>query len=440
MQRLWTFQEGRLGKRVWFCFADRVLELSKVHSSWVDSFSRIPMSPNRSIELLIIRSYYASRVKRSQPSQDNTFENVGILNEALNSRLVSYTADEALCLGSLVAIDMKLILEAQMVTDYESKKVREDKEEKEWMERLKGEARMCVFWRLVSDKYGLPTGLTFSRVPQKLKATGYHWAPTTLFGFLPANRWAGGVKIRYELTTKATDNGLVGAYPGFILSESLIRTNLSAERSSYTGVLDAETQQLLFRDYEADAWYSCDLLEGWASNRGDPKGYQRLAVIMSRALKAQEVESHAVIDGFQETDSEKGVLACIRNFKEDQYVVEAHNHIVLAQLGSNQSKILRAASCCADRMLISWGVSTEEGAEEVSADEQEVCLHMSRSFIEEDPQLRTLCTSWAAYYNESSEAETWIFDQFHFLVKDFLLLGRRNAVIPVKAGQQWCID
>ena len=438
-QRLWTFQEGRLGKRVWFCFADRVLELNEVYSTWANNFNRIPASPNHSIELAIICGYSASRVRGLPSFQDDAFENIGILREALNSRLVSYTADEALCLGSLMAIDMKLILGARRVIGHESKTKPKDKEEKKRMEKLKGEARMCIFWRLVSDRYGLPAGLAFSRVPQKLKATGYHWAPTTLLGFLPSKRWAGGPKVCYKLTAKATDNGLEGAYPGFILSESLIRTNLSAQRSSYTGVFNTETKQFLFRDYEADAWYCCTLLEAWASNRGDPKGYQRLAVILPTALKTQ-AESHTMSDSFQMFDSEWGVLACIQNFKDNEYIVEAHNHILLEQFGSTECKILRAASRCADRMLISCGVSAEEGSRVVSVDEQEVCLQTSRSFIEEDPELRVLCTSWAAHHNRTSEAETWIFEQFYFLVKGLFRLGRRNAAIPIMDDQKWCID
>ena len=194
-QRLWTFQEGRLGKRVWFCFADGVIELSNVYSTWVNNFNRIPASHNHNIELYIICGYGASRVPGSPTFQDDTFENVGILKEALNSRLVSYASDEALCLGSLMAIDMKLILEAPRVTDIESKKEPKGEEDKESIERLKGEARMRVLWRLVSDRYGLPAGLAFSRATQKLKATGYHWAPTTPLGFLPSKSWAGGPTV-----------------------------------------------------------------------------------------------------------------------------------------------------------------------------------------------------------------------------------------------------
>ena len=145
-------------------------------------------------------------------------------------------------------------------------------------------------------------------------------------------------------------------------------------------------------------------------------------MILPIALKTQ-AKSYTISNRFQKADSERGVLACLRNFKDERYVVQAHNHVLLEQFGKDESEILRAASRCADRMLMSRGVSAEEGSEIFGADEREFCQQASRSFIEEDPQFRALRISWAVYYGRISEAENWICKQFYFLVKDSFLLG-----------------
>lgn len=48
-QRLWTFEEGRLGRRVWFLFRDRAVELFRlVENGWREQLSHplscIPLS------------------------------------------------------------------------------------------------------------------------------------------------------------------------------------------------------------------------------------------------------------------------------------------------------------------------------------------------------------------------------------------------------------
>ena len=410
MQRLWTFQEGRLGKRVWICFDDQTIELCSVFSVWMKKFTRLPASPAHYIELSILCGYSASKIQESPVYQgSDTFDNVGILRQALSSRLVSYKADEAVCLASLMVMDIKPIYNAE------------------------GKERMRVFWSQIPK---VPTGLAFSRAPRKLLFAGYRWAPATLLGFLPPNRWAGGPKICYELTACPTSNGLLSVYPGFVFSDRLVKADIAAHESSYHGVFDRETRQLLFRVNDPAVWYACTLLEGWAEGRGDPKGYQSLALVLPRAPGTQ-ARNKSTTDGFQKVDSEYGVLVCIQKRTDKMYVVEGHNHILLEQFGSDESCILQAASECAYQLLAVHGIPVQEGCMVLDADQRELCRQASRSYIEQN---EALCTNWAAHYNVTSYVEAWIFKNFYFLVKDSFQLGTRNVVVCVSDTQQWCID
>ena len=245
----------------------------------MEKFTRLPASPAHYIELSILCGYSASKIQESPGFQDSdTFDNVGVLREALSSRLVSYKADEAVCLANLMAMDIKPIYDA------------------------KDEVRMRVFWSQIPK---VPAGMAFSRAPRKLLFAGYRWAPATLLGFLPPNRWAGDPKIFYKLTAYPTSNGLLSECPGFLFSDRLVKADIAARDSSYNGVFDTETRQLLFRVNDLAVWYACTLLEGWAEGRGDPKGYQSLALILPTALGTQ-ARNDSVNDGFQKRSTQSG--------------------------------------------------------------------------------------------------------------------------------------
>ena len=108
MQRLWTFQEGRLAKRLWFQFGNGPIELTRIYEQFLETFGRIPAKASHYVELDIIVGYRASKVHGAIGSSEKGFyEGVSGMRDALCMRLVSEKSDEALCVGSLMGLDME---------------------------------------------------------------------------------------------------------------------------------------------------------------------------------------------------------------------------------------------------------------------------------------------------------------------------------------------
>ena len=108
----------------------------------------------------------------------------------LETKSTSREEDQALCLASMMGLDMQQIAEA------------------------KREEKMKVFWSLLTK---LPIGILFSKAKRKLTFEGFRWAPTS---FLEVNAyWMGPVELHEKAISRSvSDNsGLKVSAPSIFL-------------------------------------------------------------------------------------------------------------------------------------------------------------------------------------------------------------------------------
>lgn len=177
-QRLWTFQEGRLATRTWFAFRDKCIDPRAAVDQWHETFGRIPPLASHDVDLSMITNHTSTTV---YPQIPKDYASLVMLRLALRTRATSVQSDEALCLGSILGLDMDAIVEASAAT------------------------RMQVLWSLVP---AIPKGLVFSQTKKKLEGKGFRWAPASLMGELDESLWEGPNGINSTFDTSWTSSGL----------------------------------------------------------------------------------------------------------------------------------------------------------------------------------------------------------------------------------------
>ena len=192
-QRLWTFLEGRVGRSIWFQFRDRAVNLhDAVMIDWRRTHFNIPSLPSNGVETSMIGAYMGTQI-----IQDGVvgrlWNEIPSIRIALKTRATSRAADEPLCLGALLGLEMERILASD-----DAKK-------------------MQVLWSLMEK---VPVGLVFSNAPKKLTGKGFRWAPSSLMGALDVERWEGSNVLIGELTAKPSSEGLFARLPGLLFPAS----------------------------------------------------------------------------------------------------------------------------------------------------------------------------------------------------------------------------
>jgi hypothetical protein len=164
-RRLWTLQEIALPKALFWQFGNSSIGIVSLYQS-ISAWMQDPRLRGFGHDLLIdIRRHQKFLIS---PHEDrNKFETLSDLESALAFRGVSYPADEALCLGTLLSLPEKEILDAEE------------------------EHRMQKVWELFAKKYkSFPAGVVFFRRPT-LGSRPWRWAPSTMLG--PPRRGRPGV-------------------------------------------------------------------------------------------------------------------------------------------------------------------------------------------------------------------------------------------------------
>ena len=145
-RRLWTFQEGMLGRQVWILFADQLVPMDEVART---------VRASLECRYLPLRHYLIQEYIRLQgmaKAHGSDRQILYFVVEALKFRSTSVATDEALCLGGILNLDMAKVLE------------------------VPAEQRMERVWDLLSD---IPQDVIFLDAP-KLSSKGFRWAPATL--------------------------------------------------------------------------------------------------------------------------------------------------------------------------------------------------------------------------------------------------------------------
>ncbi|KAF7512058.1 hypothetical protein GJ744_002771 [Endocarpon pusillum] len=172
MQRMWTYEEAVLAKRLVFVLKDSMFGFD-LGMSWPDF--------DRALKV-VARSFGKSLITLRGAEMD-----IGIIDRAFRYRLTNARDEEFLSVAGILGLDTAELL------------------------KVRGEARTCRFWLLLKH---VPKQAAFHEGP-KLTAPGFRWAPRTLM--CPGPAFMRGLP---NDETECTTEGLIGSF-GMIRHESL---------------------------------------------------------------------------------------------------------------------------------------------------------------------------------------------------------------------------
>jgi hypothetical protein len=209
MRRLWTLQEAVMTEKFGSPNCQRLCI----------QIREGPVALNSLLEIGLYTVYYSEKAIQSIisrfPQNLQRVDNFSTLSHALEYRTTSRRTDEAVCLASILGLDVRPVVE---VGD-------------------NIEARMCAFYKQISE---YPLEILFHR-GERLRSDGYRWAPLS---FLSSGSSESAI-FRSDLNNVChLDNkGLHGRFPGYLI------TNI--KRPDSTGdhfyFLDPNKSQLLWR-------------------------------------------------------------------------------------------------------------------------------------------------------------------------------------------------
>lgn len=183
MSRLWTLQEGTLCQALWVRFADSTLECARIREETAEFHLSLQRGWGYWLDIQMMYSYICGSEKISRFASGGKTFDIANICIGLSRQCTSVVEDEALCLGSLLALDMDQIAGAQPAD------------------------RMRVFWSTIQT---VPESLLFWRYGT-MQEEGFRWAPKTFLG--TGSRWLDAGSVRGRPQAIPTPVGLfVDAY------------------------------------------------------------------------------------------------------------------------------------------------------------------------------------------------------------------------------------
>ncbi|KAL8733740.1 MAG: hypothetical protein Q9166_001933 [cf. Caloplaca sp. 2 TL-2023] len=405
MRRLWTLQEGRLARTVWFQFANGAVNVKNVFDN-LDR-SRVPSR----IEFWLDAAIYVQlwiQIWYRKNSIKNTGMTAGSISStrlALASRSVSVPTDEALCLFTLLGMDMTRITAVSPTK------------------------RMEVFWRTFRK---VPIGFLFSRASNKMQETGIHWAPSSFLGLQREKDWSGPQELSSPKESDPhalpTDLGLVVRLPGFTLHSGLIARMKDFD---FTWNVD-----LIIQD-EENLWYAMRVEEPWRQDSDVFETTQELAIVLAYeindgsanvSLTGQSYETFS-FQGFS-----AGLLVSIERVENETIYVKAHSHVVLELLGEGLQSYLSSAAACAREVNIPHSVLVGESHTAL----KERYKESTRKFIDSRGILGLLAKK-ARHFGMDDAYEVLLDDLLDTTVVA-ARFGDRCGAKKIPKTQSWCVD
>ncbi|KAJ9615318.1 hypothetical protein H2200_001393 [Cladophialophora chaetospira] len=421
-QRLWTFQEGFLGKRIWFQFQERALELSELVEEWNKKFRRIPSSPSTSVVLDIIARYTASIILpdvRDASMRAST----AFLRMALCTRSTSEATDEALCLATLLRLDL-----AEVLNEPPSQ-------------------RMQAFWRHLPD---VPWGFVFSRAARKLEVPGLRWAPATFMGEPDNSSWM-GKHWRIDDGKKASIADL-----GIVVSLTALRIGCpdnvpDVVRKSPPGLFRAlcatnykEEHGMILTD-AAGRWYRCYLEQDWHSSPAcyTKTGQQQFAIVLPVPWDPKQLRKPR--DDFDTGGSTDGILVtydATTSTNGMPIIAKAHKHVGVHIMGRKRSLLWNMFRKCADQSLqahskLSSDDTAVQASDSLQTDDQYL-IELVGKFARTEPGLFELDAELDAHYGDQTSEESTIRVAFTFV--RLLIRGTGVFVMDAIPETSWCLD
>lgn len=305
-QRLWTFQESRLAKDVYFQFADRAVHLGQVY---YESNTNMAQEVLAQATILAYRGHVVIRSEEWNPKLT-----VRIMREALRGRAVSVASDEALCVFCNMFMDMELVTS------------------------LPPEDRMPMFWRQVKE---VPIGIIFSTTTKKLTEPGLHWAPHSFMGELDTPHWL--IEQWPPINGHYTPKGLIMPVGGFLMSQNLLIWDDSFD------TIFSDTECPL-RD-EKGAWYWLELREPWNQSRTEfPGANEFLCILMHRTTQSEVADN----DAFAFAPGVQGVIGTLSfDNPEEPPRFKGYRHVILHQHSPASQELHKSAYTFVERYVAS---------------------------------------------------------------------------------------
>ncbi|KIN08693.1 hypothetical protein OIDMADRAFT_175455 [Oidiodendron maius Zn] len=233
MRRLWTLQEGALAKSLYFQFADGAVSLQSLYTAFTQSMSR--SLQHRCVGVDVIQEFF-NITGFFHAALDHTLksmpQNMAYLDRSLKFRGVSVPTDEPLCIGALMRLDLRAIINVERKED-----------------------RMQMMWTLLAKKIGgLPAQVIFME-EHKIDAIGWRWAPSSLIqvekGLLnPGSR---GFRWAESQLGMPTERGFRVRYPGYCIT--LEQYDDDRPRNPWPGLSRISESYAQFRDAQTGQWY-----------------------------------------------------------------------------------------------------------------------------------------------------------------------------------------
>jgi hypothetical protein len=398
-RRLWTLQDGRLAKSIWFQFCDEAVELDRVFESF--DFTSVLSVVSRCIELEAVEEYAAT--KTQDPLTQSTNQAIILTRYALSMRSASVGTDEALCLSCLMGLDM------------------------ENFTNIPPSDRMKVFWSLMLRA---PVGLVFSKAPKKLAHPGFHWAPSTFLGLLPDGHWAGPERyIDDGSEAIITQSGLLLRLPGYTLHPNLIPPDQDIQGVCETGLLLQDSESISF---------ILGLEKSWGASSSNLEGPQTLGLILTDPLTGDEATTYDVSTPRGEFNiwgaADESILARSVESKDGILHVKGERHVNFQRLGEGNQTYLNEAKKCA-RYILADKDAIDSG---IANPSEEKCKQAAEKRLQ-DPEFLRVCKAMARHFGRS-EAFDELVDRFSGRIMEFSWFGDRNMIQKMADDQQWCVD
>lgn len=185
MRRLWTLQESVMTEK----FGSPNCQKLCIQ------IREGPVALNSLLEIGLYTVYYSEKAIQSVfsrfPQQFDRVDNFSTLSHALEYRTTSKRTDEAVCLASILGLDVRSVVDAGDTA----------------------EVKMCAFYKQISE---YPAEILFHR-GKRLGSDGYRWAPCS---FLSSGSSQSAIfRSDFSNVCRLDDKGLHGRFPGYIITD-----------------------------------------------------------------------------------------------------------------------------------------------------------------------------------------------------------------------------
>ncbi|KAI9657240.1 MAG: hypothetical protein M1831_004429 [Alyxoria varia] len=403
MKRLWTFQEGRLGRKLWFQFKDQAVNIAGLVQDWLKNTPTIPLAAPNYVTFEFFQNYSASNVFPSLDIQ-RLMRSFARFRHSLRGRSTSHAEDEPICLASLMDLDLARILAAPKPS------------------------RMETFWDMLID---VPCGLVFSEASRKLTAPGKRWAPASLMGDVDVVRWGGPPYLFSDRLAKTSQHGLIANLPGMTFKTPLkphhpTPSNRVAHKAlSPTTSKDLPSPLLLTDDQ--GAWFNCFLESSWHQDSFPEIAEQEVTSVIFAKERVTSLEG--INYEFRVVWSLSGILVTHQRFnKSSPLQTKAHRHVLVQKLGHGTEKICD---------LIKASISEARG-HQLELDGQDL-TSWQKQIWDSNAELQTLFKERLdAYGIDKDEESVWReYSAFFFRVNQ---CWPHCIVQMLDENTEWCVD